>query len=94
MSKHTPGPWKVSDHRHRNGEETFRIEHGHVGEIVAFMESSANEADARLIAAAPELLKALERCNDALRNVHGARWFESNLGETTLAAIAKARGDA
>lgn len=48
MSKHTPGPWTVSG-------GTIRNLHGH---LVADFHST--DADARLIAAAPELLAALQ----------------------------------
>jgi hypothetical protein len=59
MSKHTPGPWKVAKPQksHANG----KLMYGIVGpEIVADYEDwGFTEANARLIAAAPDLLEVL-----------------------------------
>jgi hypothetical protein len=69
MSKHTPGPWNVF------GSETVRgsIPQIHVGteerltaKIPVFGQESA-EANARLIAAAPELLDGLKQAVDHLK---------------------------
>ena len=57
MSKHTPGPWKV--------------EHGGVNSFDVWLEGwkvpklTENEANAQLIAAAPDMLEALEMARDA-----------------------------
>lgn len=60
MSEHTPGPWWVDDRRPRG---SLQVNAKHRGEgssyCVASMnywEGSANEANAKLIAAAPDLL--------------------------------------
>jgi hypothetical protein len=57
MAKHTPGPWKS------NGAN--QVFGGAYSGLIATVTSTANpeicEADARLIAAAPELLEALKR---------------------------------
>ena len=63
-TKHTPGPWAVDDHDH--GVEVFRAQPmpgGGRGEGVCAVYGwgGMRDADARLIAAAPELLEALER---------------------------------
>lgn len=63
MSKHTPGPW-VADNGEGYGEaDIWRIQPpiGSNVKIVAEMicDSAEAEANARLIAAAPELLEAL-----------------------------------
>ncbi|MDO4708233.1 MAG: hypothetical protein Q4B94_00150 [Pseudomonadota bacterium] len=52
MSKHTPGPWSARDIYVRDKNDT----------IVALMGDEVEQslADARLIAAAPELLEALK----------------------------------
>ena len=57
--QHTPGPWYLNP-RGWVVQST--------GDIVTRLEcSNNNEADARLIASAPDLLKALAGCADALR---------------------------
>lgn len=63
LVKHTPGPWQVDGDRNQS-EMIIRQASSH-GRI-AYMEfttgyADADEANARLIAAAPELLEALER---------------------------------
>lgn len=59
--KHTPGPWVVNLDQVDCGEGKLSIEAP--GEyFIAQVDSSANqEANARLIAAAPELLKLAQR---------------------------------
>jgi hypothetical protein len=60
MNKHTPGPWKVGSRS--NGEFYKRNIAGADGYHVALTSSREDaevEANARLIAAAPELLEAL-----------------------------------
>ena len=58
MSGHTPGPWRVEDDRYVYGGSGF---FQRIAEIEGCTEDSALDttlADLRLIAAAPELLKA------------------------------------
>ena len=73
MNKHTPGPWFVDAHNNVLAE----------GCLVAFPSVAAGlekqEANARLIAAAPELLGALQKAvarqgfsNDELRDARAA----------------------
>jgi len=65
MNKHTPGPWTVIavDGICEEGGDEFNVENSD-GETVATISGSESEeqaeATARLIAAAPELLAALE----------------------------------
>jgi len=79
---YTPGPWKV-DRPYIRG----------AGRVIATLESGRNEgedaANARLIAAAPELFEALENLMDFL--FHGKKDRQTILRAT--AALAKARGD-
>lgn len=67
MSKHTPGPWKYYDEEGYNfgiGSEGGR----HVADVShnANIPTGEKRANARLIAAAPDLLKALVLCYDSL----------------------------
>lgn len=89
-AKHTPGPWHVS------GEDVGRAQHYlHIGAKSSPMVlASMNEihtntpANARLIAAAPELLEALQRA------VHWHDQLSSFDLDRMRAAIAKATGNA
>lgn len=68
MSKHTPGPWLIAD----NGTFVYALGNGGTNVFWADVQSAGSEraflsekrANARLIAAAPELLEAL---TDALK---------------------------
>jgi hypothetical protein len=60
MGQHTPGPWHVSKTEHTYGDEIVRAESGH--RIACIMGSNTEgfvrdgAANARLIAAAPEMV--------------------------------------
>lgn len=86
MSKHTPGPWFFE-----SSGEAYEIficdENGDVVDSVAG--EVVNEEDARLIAAAPELLEALQEVERKL----GWIAIGSELLEKTRAVIAKATGE-
>ena len=98
MSKHTPGPWVVDE---ANTNLVARLVDG-VYEYVCAVEPSSfstreynneqEEADARLIAAAPELLEALQACEARL--THLAQNSVNVVAELkqARAAIAKAEG--
>ena len=94
MNKHTPGPWTIA-----NGEDrrVYLINHGRdaVGETV--YTDTRNPADARLIAAAPDLLAALKgilREHDALQMAEGRTGDRWPAATRARAAIAKATGEA
>ena len=74
MSKHTPGPWKVIRDgndlsvRSANSRDTGKITHLDIAENIGglrpgpdFTDRSEAKANARLIAAAPDLLDALTK---------------------------------
>ena len=100
--KHTPGPWMVcSEKRFNNGAKlivwtTKGPGHGAVAHVAPYCPPTSGpdleqkEADARLIAAAPELLEALEKLLGEVRDNDGDVSF-STLGIVD-AAIAKAKG--
>ena len=68
MNKHTPGPWKNhgeavwSEHKSVSGKETRGTRTNHVCAVSSRlkMPDAEREANSNLIAAAPELLAALE----------------------------------
>ena len=77
MSKHTPGPWEA---KHRAGHdnqyrtEIFSAEHGGIATCAWTPKNCGNgvtgtyrEANARLIAAAPDLLEALQHLTLVLK---------------------------
>jgi hypothetical protein len=73
MSAHTPGPWKVNATPHSSNQDFVVLDNGANGHSrrVCAVYSDRAEADACLIAAAPDLLAALEyiaRDGDALSN--------------------------
>ena len=85
---HTPGPWVVDD-----TEVVCASDQSHIAEVPNGGRAEQDRADRALIAAAPELVEALE---DFVRDYAG---METGDGEPcpTLAkaraAISKARGD-
>jgi len=54
--KHTPGPWTCSERHPDNG----RIQIGTEGDFIGELYAHASPIDARLIATAPEMLKAIQ----------------------------------
>ena len=62
--KHTPGPWRWTAGR-------TRVKVLAAGMPVASVTSDRAEEDARLIAAAPDLLAALAECADAMEGQFG-----------------------
>ena len=90
MRQHTPGPWHVNELG--NVADKTRIV---IGVIATTFESYSGEANARLIAAAPDLLEALEWCADTLAVFvdDGSAAPDSVVGKnltTARAAIARA----
>ena len=93
MSKHTAGPWRVENDTDIIGTENDPA-NGCVGPVdVAHVYqrtvAGRTKANARLIAAAPELLAALTRTEDYLRNCCGS----AKIANFCKAAIAKATGE-
>ncbi|WP_265524950.1 hypothetical protein [Providencia rustigianii] len=83
--KHTPAPWKYTI---RNANEIMTTFHGvTIGDVYLDITTANQKADARLIAAAPELLSELIR----LRNIVAS--YKQDSGDNldiTDAVIAKA----
>jgi hypothetical protein len=101
LTEHSPGPWNSSCY----GDGSF-IVRGHYGRIVCtrdrvpFPRREESEANARLIAAAPELLEALQKAREYVAKVNGsivgAIGHDNTIVKPDLdlidAAIAKAEG--
>ena len=89
--KHTPGPWAVSASETR---VIAPMRHVICADIQGrtFAECQAN---ARLIAAAPDLLDALELAMSYIRNDHGRNPLDvrREAVDAAGAAIAKAKGE-
>ena len=85
--KHTPGPWMVEDCPCGH----LGCSDKHIFPAGKFTQGSGfKEADARLIAAAPELLEALE---DMVEVVDAEVPFPADTTARARAIIAKAKGD-
>lgn len=92
--KHTPGPWTVYDDS--NDGKTNRIEIAALGKTVARIYHSVPAEDlpnARLIAAAPELLEALEFIANRQNLMFAECSDAEEIIEVARAAIAKATGE-
>ena len=89
MSKHTPGPWKVKMHlgSNRDGSIVNQQEHG-VALVWGRAGNEMFEANARLIAAAPEMLSELKAC---LITLHKAR-LSAKRQNAIMKIIAKVEG--
>jgi hypothetical protein len=94
--KHTPGPWRASQDEDTRGNPTWRIDSPTVSLIASLSYANAGERaegihDAHLIAAAPELLAALEVVMEPF-----SKFSDDNLlfdwMRQARAAIAKAKG--
>jgi hypothetical protein len=92
MNKHTPGPWAVDDNHGRR-----YIEPGSSDEPVAEVcKKKGGEylANAHLIAAAPDLLAALEACESAMAScMADFNQYDQAAYDAARAAIARARGE-
>lgn len=107
IEKHTPGPWYV-DEDMRPGMSWNRHIHSDRNTTICFMAHSdgkaeeMDEANARLVAAAPDLLEALKACQLELhycsKQLESEGWTTGSTVtkalESGLVAIAKAEGGA
>lgn len=88
-AQHTPGPWRIV----RDEDGCFEIadENGLLINKTVARGGTTNRANARLIAAAPDLLEACESALIALTNPGSENWRQTALTDIR-AAIAKAEG--
>lgn len=97
MSAHTPGPWKAFQRKLEDCgylEGQWHIGNGQIGHTVA---NAYEEANARLIAAAPELLRAMKDFTWNVKHQKVAGYGDSEVQfdasfKQMEAAIAKAEG--
>lgn len=107
MSKHTPGPWGIEQTDDTNWIGFMRPDGKKVELIVCTTSrdnffkpetQEQNDANARLIAASPELLRALQAvvndCHDLDMVPSNERGRTTTAFELAVAAIAKATGEA
>lgn len=88
-TSHTPGPWTYG----YNGAYGYCITTRggtHIATSILY-KKDGGEANARLIAAAPELLSALQALCDAQQHGDVASW--ANEWDAAYAAISKATGE-
>jgi hypothetical protein len=101
---HTKGPWIIK-HLANSRRDTVRIvekaNHYSVAEVRDAAFESQGYADAQLIAAAPDMLSALQEClaklegeRDILKLTSNPRWLQLHaIAEKARQAIAKATGE-
>lgn len=90
-TQHTPGPWFI-DSFAQIGDEKSIIGRVYCGDIFPNDDLPECTANARLIAAAPELLEALEGLSDILNNHYGDDDDETPAIDKAFDAIRKAKG--
>lgn len=102
--KHTPAPWRVSSESPRIIQKDYRAIGSDAGFLIAstmghdnsgfYASEQEADANARLIAAAPELLEALEACTKAMASVlPDFNPYDQAAYDKARAAIAKAKGE-
>lgn len=97
MSQHTPGPWLVdAEHAGLFEQDQARFWINAEGTHVAYVDGPRNDertANAHLIGAAPDLLEALQACDEAMAYMSEYD-IPLHLPFRVKAAIAKATGGA
>ena len=92
MTKHTPGPWHTTKPIESNGYVWVDPSDGCCGDVATAWPThqGSAEANANLIAAAPELLEALEAARRKIEWILPVEW---DVMRQIDAAIAKATGE-
>lgn len=97
MSKHTPGPWHRNIPPARKYCVVFSGRNTHVAAVKSDgLTDSEIEANCNLIAAAPDLLEALDYALSALAHCRADKGYgsmQSRAANLAANAIAKARGE-
>lgn len=89
MSDYTPSPWRTGDLFHT----VFGPANGNPSPVTIATVSKGNRANARLIAAAPELLEALELAEATIQRLNRHDSANGTL-DVMRSALNKARGQA
>jgi len=90
MSKHTPGPWKTT-HSAMSG---YRVSDSTGWGVAVVLKDANDEANAHLIAAAPQMLEALEKIAEIGRqNGDATRQHAVSCFLIAEAAIKAAKGE-
>ena len=99
MTNHAPGPWAFTPHGTSEGDiaTVYGTSQGwvsiHAPNWQNIGDKKVADANVRLIAAAPDLLKALMQIRDIELEMYGPDWEEiKKAHEIARAAIAKATG--
>ena len=95
--KHTPGPWNWDDGEDQDLPKLLApsskvCDFGNAEQYYPTSGDPPNEADAHLIAAAPELLAALKRLHDCYSVSHSQETRQS-CWDQAISAITKAEGE-
>ena len=90
MSKHTQGPWTMHGPCEITGRYSI-VHNGPLAYVGDANQSGDGEANARLIAASPEMLAALMAAKSEMHYFTATRGSEAH--ELVRAAIAKATGE-
>jgi hypothetical protein len=96
-TQHTPGPWEICQEWPEENQRKIQPQDSTTGLALAFgdTEEEAN-ANARLIAAAPQMLNALHTALDAIGDTYEARDNDSQgemIRDIIAAAIEAATGE-
>jgi hypothetical protein len=101
MGEHTKGPWEVVDYSDHTDSREILVIHRDSESRVCFMATPGSNgdakkiaADARLIAAAPDLLAAAKAALNFIANTEGELGITLNSGDLLRAALSKASGRA
>lgn len=102
QSSFTPGPWRVFEHSWCDtsigapgtSNAICRLDINHATEESQEADEAQMAANARLIAAAPELLEALQRLSAQCTRLRLPDQAETDAEKTARAVIAKATGGA
>ena len=90
---HTPGEWNIKyQHNVFGGKRLVANCGGYTSNVPSDNADAVNQANARLIAAAPDLLDACEMALGFCKDVYNVGYKDVEIELALLTAIAKAKG--